>query len=205
LTDVGVVVTHTAYGTSPDGLCADWRIVFIFTIEGDLLNHCELFDETDIDTALARFDELNQQVPQLENAATRTWARVADAFNRRDLTGFLALHDGRYEDRRKGLRNEGAVNLEFARAVLFEAPKGWRMETESLAIRGHRLALARVRLRDTNEADRPIAVETLMVTEVNDDELVSYAVNFDPDDMSAAIGELTARWMASPRSSRALR
>ena len=29
-------------------------------VEGDLINRCEIFDEADIDAALARFDELNR-------------------------------------------------------------------------------------------------------------------------------------------------
>jgi hypothetical protein len=71
------------------------------------------------------------------------------------------------------------------------------METEPIAIRGHHLALTRVRLRDSDEADRPIAVESLMLTEVNGDELISYAASFDPDDINGAFSELTARWIAS--------
>jgi hypothetical protein len=89
------------------------------------------------------------------------------------------------------------VSPEFARAVLFEAPESWREETETVAVRGDCLGLSRERFRDTDEADRPIAVETLMLTEVNDDELISHAVNFDPDDIDGAMAELTARWIAS--------
>ena len=86
---------------------------------------------------------------------------------------------------------------EVRACVLFEAPTSWQLEIEPVAIRGSRLALTRDRFRDTNEADRPIAVETLTLTEVNDDELISYAVVFDPDDINGAIAELTARWIAS--------
>ena len=117
--------------------------------------------------------------------------------NRRDLDGFLALHDGRYEDRRRGLRNEGPVEEKFARAVLYEACASWRIEIEPVAIRGGHFGLTRERWRDTDGADRPIAVEWLMFTEINDDELISYAVAFDPDDINGAIDELTARWIAS--------
>ena len=48
-----------------------------------------------------------------------------DAFNRRDLDGFLAVvasAEGRYEDRRKGLRDAGSDrDRGFARALFFEA------------------------------------------------------------------------------------
>ena len=47
------------------------------TVEGDLINRCELFDEADLDAALARFDELSRPAPRLENAASRTWKRAA--------------------------------------------------------------------------------------------------------------------------------
>ena len=43
----------------------------LLTVEGDLINRCELFDETDLDAALARFDELHPQTPRLENAASQ--------------------------------------------------------------------------------------------------------------------------------------
>ena len=31
------------------------------TLKGDAINHCEMFDETDLDAALARFDELSRE------------------------------------------------------------------------------------------------------------------------------------------------
>jgi hypothetical protein len=199
LTNLGAVVTHVVHGASREGFDAEWREVFLLMFNGDLIDRCEIFDEVDIDAALATFDELDGQPPLFENAATRGRARVADAFNRRDLDGFLAVHDadGRYEDRRKGLRNEGPVGREFAHALLFEASASWRLDIELVAVRGHRLALTRDRFRDADEADRPITVETLMLTEVNDHELISYSVVFDPDDINGAIGELTDRWIAS--------
>jgi len=70
------------------------------------------------------------------------------------------------------------------------------MEIESVAIRGSRLGLTRDRYRDTAESDRPITVELLTVTEVDDD-LVRDTVLFDADDINGAFDELTARWIAS--------
>jgi SnoaL-like domain len=71
------------------------------------------------------------------------------------------------------------------------------MEVEPVAIRGCRLGLTRERWRDTDEADRPITVESLTLMEVSDDELAYYTVIFDPDDINGAFAELTARWIAS--------
>jgi hypothetical protein len=70
------------------------------------------------------------------------------------------------------------------------------MEVEPVAIRGNRLGLTRERWRDTGEAERPITVESLTLTEVTDDELAQYTVVFDPNDINGANAELTARWIA---------
>jgi hypothetical protein len=104
LSNAGAVVTHVAYGTSPEGLDAEWRMIELLAVGRDPINRCELYDEADLDAALARFDELDRQAPLVGNAATRTGARVADAFNRRDVDGLVApgTDRGRYEDRRKG-------------------------------------------------------------------------------------------------------
>ena len=59
LDNLGVVVTHTAYGTSREGF--DARVAAGRTSRrstGDLISRAELFDEADLDAALARFDEL---------------------------------------------------------------------------------------------------------------------------------------------------
>ncbi len=132
LSDLGAVVTHAAYGTSQEGFEAEWREIDILTVEGDLINRCELFDEADLDAALARFDELSRP-PLLENAATLTSGRLADAFNRRDLDGFLAHvgADGRYDDRRKGLRHllDGPARLKVVHV-------GVRHGAQQLAVGG---------------------------------------------------------------------
>ena len=59
LNDRGAVFTSATHGTSREGFDAEWRAIGIITIEGDLIARCELFDETDIDAALARFEELS--------------------------------------------------------------------------------------------------------------------------------------------------
>ena len=70
LNDLGAVVTHAAHGTSQEGFDAEWRGIHLLTVEGDMINRCEVFDEADLDAALARFEELSPQAPRLENAAT---------------------------------------------------------------------------------------------------------------------------------------
>jgi hypothetical protein len=201
LSTFGAVVTNTAYGTSPEGFAAEWRVVDLVTVEGDRISRDEFFDEADLDAALARFDELDRKTPSIENVATRTWARAVDAFNGRDVDSFLALMtaDGQFEDRRKGLRavHKGAARRKAVRAVFEQAPASWRMHAEPIAIRGSRLELTRECYRDTDEADRPIAAELLHVMELGDDGLMHDIVSFDPDDLDDAFAELTARWIAS--------
>ena len=51
------------HGTSQEGFDAEWRGITLSTFEGDLINRCEIFDEADLDAALARFDELDGRLP----------------------------------------------------------------------------------------------------------------------------------------------
>jgi hypothetical protein len=200
LSDLGAVVTHGAHAVTPDGFDAEWRSINIYTVDGDLVSRCEMFDEADLDAALARFDELNR-APRLENSATRTWSRMADASNRRDMDGFLALTnaDLRYEDRRKGLRDEfhGPARQKAVQAMFETVPISVQVTVDPIAIRGSRLTLIHVCYRDTDYADRPITVEFLQVAEVDDAGLMLDCVSFDPDDINDAFTELTARWIAS--------
>jgi DNA-binding SARP family transcriptional activator len=201
LTGLGAVTTQTTRGISQEGFEAEWQEIALLTVDGHLLNRIEMFDEADLDAALARFDELERRTPSFENVAIRIWARAADAFNGRDVDSFLALMtaDGQFEDRRKGLRavHKGAARRKAVRAVFEEAPASWRMHAEPIAIRGSRLELTRECYRDTDEADRPIAAELLHVMELDDADLMRDIVSFDPDDLDDAFAELTARWIAS--------
>ena len=70
LSDIGAVFTQTVHWTSQEGFDAEWRESALLTVEGDLINRIEVFDEADLDAALARFDELSRQTPRLENAAS---------------------------------------------------------------------------------------------------------------------------------------
>ncbi|MFY1621468.1 hypothetical protein, partial [Micromonospora sp. WMMD736] len=198
LSDRGGVFTRAGDGSSQEGFDAEWRVIDLFTVAGDVISRCEVFDEADLDAALARFDELDRPVQRLENAASRQNVRIADAFNRRDLEGYLGTctADARYDDHRQGLRGEGPIDAEFGHALLFEAAESWCLEVEPIALRGQRLALSRYAFCDASEADRPIVVEAFVLTEVTDDQLVSHAVIFDADDIETARAELETRYLA---------
>ena len=65
------------------------------TVDGELLDRSEVFDEEDLDTALAKFDELSRPAPRLENAASRVYERFLACFGARDWNaGAEMLADG---------------------------------------------------------------------------------------------------------------
>jgi class 3 adenylate cyclase len=200
LTDLGAVVSQVTSGTSHQGFDVEWQDIVILTVDGDLLNSCEVFDEADFDAALATFNELTVAALRVENAATRIWEQLADAFNRRDVDTYVDLTapDGHFVDRRKGLRDshEGSMRRRVVE-TLFEYPRLWRLGVETIAVRGSRFCLSRQTFRDFGDDDRPITVEVLAVTESASDGVVRDVAIFDPDDINAAFAELTARWIAS--------
>ncbi|WP_081654434.1 BTAD domain-containing putative transcriptional regulator [Mycobacterium sp. UM_WGJ] len=200
LSPLGAVVTHVVRGTSHEGFEAEWREVVLLTVEGEMISRCEVFDEADLDAALAKFDELSRSSPTLENAATRTCVRIAEAFDRRDAEAIFALadDDGRYEDRRKGLRSvlDGPERRKVIDATLQTVPSTWRLEVEPIAVRGSRLSLTRDCYRDAGDPDRTVLVEILHLVEVDTTGLMQHTVTFDLDDIDAALAELDARYLA---------
>ncbi len=103
---IGAVATYAAYGTSPEGFSAEWRMILLLIVEGQRIARCEIFDESDLDAALARFDELQPHPPRLENAASEVAERflaylaagdwdaiaqiLADDFSRTTVVGWWA-------------------------------------------------------------------------------------------------------------------
>jgi hypothetical protein len=63
LSSLGAVVTHVMNGASQDGFEAEWREIAVLTVDGNLISRCEVFDEIDLDAALAKFDELDGSAP----------------------------------------------------------------------------------------------------------------------------------------------
>ena len=148
LSALGAVITQAAHATSHHGFEAEWREHSIFTFDGNLVSRCELFDEVDLDTALARFDQLSQLAPQLENTASRANARYVACFNARDWDTMASiLADDYYsEDRRRltgtGTRRGRDAEIENVRVI---ADLGGTVTVEVIATRGERLILTRTR------------------------------------------------------------
>ena len=124
LDNLGAVITHAAHGTSQEGFDAEWRGVQILTIDGEMVNRSEVFDEEDLDAAIARFEELHPPAPRLENSATRVYERVSWR-SLRPATGtavaqMLAEHVS-VDDRRRvvnaGVQHGRDANIESTQAT----------------------------------------------------------------------------------------
>src|SRR5262249_54924175 len=80
LSNLGAVITYWAHGTSQQGFAAEWRDIAVFTVQEGRINRCEIFDEADLDAALARFEELQPRSPRVENAASQATERLSAKF-----------------------------------------------------------------------------------------------------------------------------
>ena len=158
LNDVGTVVTHASHGTSQDDFEAEWRQITLFTVEGDLCNRCEIFDEANLDAALARFEELQPQARRLKNAASRG-RRLEAYFAARDWDAMaeILVADFSIDDRRRVVgagRRQGrdAVMAELAALAEMGVTS---MTPDLIAIRGEHLVLSRG--RNSGRDQRPDA------------------------------------------------
>jgi len=84
LSKIGAVVSHVAHGISQEGFDAEWRDVHVLAVEGDMVSRSELFDQGDLDAAIATFDELSRPATRLENAASRVFENEWSHFAARD-------------------------------------------------------------------------------------------------------------------------
>lgn len=199
LSDLGAVVTQVLRGTSPGGFDAEWLEVNLLTVEGDLINRSELFDEDDLDAALAHFDELSLQTRRLENAATRAYERLQGYFAAREWAAITEmLSDDHTSDDRRAVVGGG---VQHGRAALIEnlratADVGVTDATsEAIATRGERLALTHARYSRSHAEPAAFHVEYLQIVEIDAGGRVTALTAFDLDDFDAALGELDARYL----------
>ena len=200
LSDLGAVCTYTAYGVSRDDFDAEWREVAVSTVEGDLINRCELFDETDLDVALARFEQLSRPLPRPENAATQVDQRFWSNFPARgwDVMAQILAVDFSLDDRRQvlsaGIRQGRDTEIENLKAMADVG--GGHVTSAAIATRGERLALRRLRFSGQDEEPEAFYTEMLGVVEINTENQLSAHTAFDVDDVDAALEELDARYLA---------
>jgi hypothetical protein len=200
LTKLGAVFTYVASACTQDGFDAEWREISALTFEGDRINRCELFDETDIDTALARFDELSRPAPRLENAASRVGERYFEQLVAGDWDAITDLVADNFsqDDRRPvvgaGVRHGLDAQVSDMRAF---AELSIAIVTPTvIATRGERLVLSRVRFSFSDQGSQAYLTEVIGVGEINTDGKITAAIAFDPDDIDAAFEELDARYVA---------
>jgi hypothetical protein len=198
LSNFGAVVTEVMTGTSQEGFDAEWREIGLFAFNGDLVCRFELFDETDLDAALARFDELHPQAPRLENAASRASDRYLERVVAHDSDAMAEmLADDYYTDDRRHVVGGGihGRDAEIVNARV-GADIGLTDATPTvIATRGERLVLSRVRYSRRDQGLEAFVVEILAVVEINADDRHAAAVAFDLEDIDAAFEELDARYL----------
>jgi len=158
------------------------------------------YDPGQLGVARACFDALTAEPPTLriENAVTRTADRVSEAWAARDWKRLAELFPAgfRCNDRRRLMQLELDRDqfLEWMRTT-FEM-RSSRIEQQLLATRGDRLALSRDRVEVADRDLGPSEIESLSVTEVDEQGESFATVRFDSDDIAAAYAELDARYAA---------
>ncbi|MGV0811205.1 BTAD domain-containing putative transcriptional regulator [Mycolicibacterium boenickei] len=200
LNDLGAVITQSAQAVSHEGFHAEWRVILLLTVDGDLISRCELFDEDELDAALAKFDELSRPTPRLENAACQAYERLQTCFTTRDwdaMAGMLA-DDFRQVDRRRvvgaGIRLGRDAQIEDMRAI---ADIGLKPGTsDAIATRGSRLYVRRAQYSDYGRQPEAPHIDVIELIEIDADEHITTLIVFDLDDLDAALEELDARYLA---------
>ena len=207
LDNLGAVVTHTGRGTSEEGFDAEWRGVHLVTVDGAMVNRSELFDETDLHAALARFEELRPRTRRLENVASQVAERFVAQFATHNWDGMAELltDDFSNDDRRRvvgaGVRHGRNAQIEDMRAI---ADLGFTVASSTVAAtRGAHLVLMLGRYLGGNRGSEPFVTDLLGVIETNADEQMVAFVAFDLEDFDAAIAELDARYLAGEAAAHA--
>ncbi|WP_216638202.1 BTAD domain-containing putative transcriptional regulator [Mycobacterium sp. 1423905.2] len=197
LSDAGAVVTHHSHGATGDGSIVEWRMIQVLSVAEDQITRCELYDEADLDAALARFDELIQPVRRLENATTQAIERFQACFEARDWDAMAQLftEDVAAVDHRAvmraGTRHGREINIGDWRTV---AEVGFtNVSSTMIALRGERLALGRYLI----STDEPEAShnDVLGIVETNSDNRIVACAMFDVADIGAAFDELERRYL----------
>ena len=206
LSDLGAVVSQVAQGTSDDGFYAEWRVVNVFTVDDGLLSRCEVFDETDLDSAIARFEELNRSTPQLQNAASRMMMRFQEVFRARDWNGMAEIfaEDICLDDRRPVVGVELFGRDATIANMRASAETGvMNVRSTAIATRGSRIALHRVLINGKDERPEAYRTEALVIGEVDAQNRTTAFVMFDLDNIDAAFKELDARYVAGEAAAHA--
>ena len=142
-----------------------------------------MFDEADIDAAIARFDELSRPAPRLENAASRVLERYLAHFAARDWDAMAEmLADDFSADDRRRVVNAGVRRGRDAEIANVRADRrGRRHEHDVDSHRDPRGAPRphSCRYRGSDERAEAFHNEVLDIVEINADDRIAAQVMFD--------------------------
>ena len=171
------------------------------TVEGDLVSRAELFDEADLDAAIAKFEQLSRPAPRLENAASQIGERFVAYFAAGDWDAMATIlaDDFSNDDRRRvvgaGVTHGRDAQMANMRTIaeIFGSTNvttnsrrsAGEPRTRASYLLGSRRRTRRISRRDATASSR----STL-------DEQIASVILFDLDDFEAAIAELDARYLA---------
>ncbi len=206
LNNFGAIFVQVVKGTSQGGFDAEWRVVELMTVEGELIDRAEIFDEADLDAALTKFEELSRPAPRLENAASRVDKRFQACFAARDWDVMAEMLSGDFstEDRRRVVNMGKSDGRDAELTVHAYAAAGTEnVKATVIATRAQRLALNHYRFSGNDQLPGAFRVEFLAVVEIDADERMAAVVVFDVDDFDAAIAELDARYVAGEAAAHA--
>ncbi len=195
-------------GSRLGGGVSDTSVLSICVMRDGRFTRFEQFSADQLDAALARFDQLVDEVgdtpgTQIANAVTRLYEGVGGPdWVAHNWDGFVAVHadDVVVEARTKeGLRYQVTGRDAAMAEARSLSDVGLRdLTMQPLAVRGRHLALIRW-VNTGDHADHgggPADVEQLAVTQVDASGHVEMVVIFEPDDIHAAMVELGARHVA---------
>ncbi|MEA3151502.1 MAG: hypothetical protein QOD56_2441, partial [Gammaproteobacteria bacterium] len=206
LTDPGAVFTYAARETSREGFDAEWRGATLMTVEGEMISRSEVFDDADLHTGLARFDQLSRSAPRLENAASQAVERYLAHFAARDWEELAkVLADDICVDDRRRVVNAGIKHgrdAEIANLRAFVDVGITYFASVVIAARGEHLILTRFSGGEGGGLGEFLD-EVLGVVEINSHNQIVAIVLFELDDFDAAIAELDARYLAGEAAAHA--
>lgn len=202
----GVVASLVIEGTDAHGNELQWaRTVVVSFARGEM--RMDVYEEDDLDAALARFEELRPQVRRLENAASKLVERYLACYTARDWDAIAELlaDDMSSDDRRRvvgaGLREGRDAKIADLRAAADVGVEN--IASAVIATRKGHLVLSRYRFSGRDQRPEAFHTETLGVLEINADNRIAAIVTFDPDDIDAAFAELDARYLAAEAAAHA--
>ncbi|ETB03357.1 hypothetical protein O979_09560 [Mycobacterium avium subsp. paratuberculosis 10-4404] len=207
LDSLGAVFSTVSHETSREGFKAEWRSIAVITVDRDLVDRLEVFDEADVDAAIARFDELHPHPGRLENAASQTYERFRSCFAARDWDAMARLltAETTVDDHRRVVSAETrrGRDVEIANMRAFAGLGATRSTATVIATRGERLVLCRTCIRGEDQQPGGFHIDMLIIVETSADKRILARVAYDPDDIEAAFDDLNARYVAGDAAAHA--